>query len=150
MKPEQLSIEDQATEHVRQYAALERLGLVMRFSDTPPGVLFVPMGSDSGPAEVLYFRALGRELLAYADDCERRLPTSAGQTTHRTEAPPPSATPGHDMRMAALEAQLATLTKELGKARAPDVPMAPGPDAYTYTNTTPTPGERRPDPVAPR
>jgi len=159
MKPEQLSVEDQAMEHVRQYAALRALGLVLRFSDTPPAVVLMPAAADSGPDEVRTIRSLGREMLAYADAAEARLPTGAAPT-QRTELLPQTSNYGTgamapaDAKMATLESQLAAITAALARMNEQQglakVPMAPGPEPYTYAGTTPTPGERRPDPVAPR
>jgi len=156
MNPDQLSLEDQAMEYRRQHAALRALGLVLRFSDTPPAVVLMPLAADSGHEEVRTVRSLGREMLAYADAAEARLPAGAAPT-QRTELLPQTSNYGTapaDTKMATLEAQLAAITAALSRMNQQQataaVPMAPGPEPYTYAGTTPTPGERRPDPVAPR
>jgi hypothetical protein len=136
-----MSTEDRAEEFTRQYAVMERLGFIVRFSDDPPAIVFLPIAAAAGPVEVAVTRGLGRALLGFADSREKALPPSQVQATTRTEVPPGAVDNG---RLDRLEAGLNLVLKAMqsqGKPAAADAGVEP----YRYTE--PLPSEHKPEPV---
>ncbi|HWN82339.1 MAG TPA: hypothetical protein VNM87_09605 [Candidatus Udaeobacter sp.] len=140
--PDSLSIEQKAQQFQFWYDLFARLGITPMFSDNPPAVIWLPLTAATGPSEVATCRKIGRDLLAYADQQEALL---GGPVVTGTLPPAPARTPlapgsPGDDRLARLEAMVAQI------AQASAVKAEPEP----YQYTTPTPNERRPDPVAAR
>jgi hypothetical protein len=138
--PDSLSIEQKAQQYTFEHDVYTRIGFVPIFSDNPPGVFLLPLLAVAGPSEVATCRKIGRDLLAYADAQEALLggPVVTGTLPAVRPGVAP-AVPGDD-RLARLEAMVAQI------AQASAVKAEPEP----YQYTTPTPNERRPDPVAAR
>jgi hypothetical protein len=138
--PDSLSIEQKAQQFQFWYDLFARLGITPMFSDNPPAVIWLPLTAATGPSEVATCRKIGRDLLAYADAQEALLggPVVTGTLPAVRPGVAP-AVPGDD-RLARLEAMVAQI------AQASAVKAEPEP----YQYTTPTPNERRPDPVAAR
>jgi hypothetical protein len=136
--PDTLSIEQKAQQFQFWYDLFARLGITPMFSDNPPAVIWLPVTASTGPSEVATCRKIGRDLLAYADQQEALLggPVVTG-TLPAVRSGAPAADDGRLARLEAMVAQIAQAS----------VPKSE-PEAYQYT--TPTPNERRPDPVAAR
>jgi hypothetical protein len=149
--PAEMTLEDRAAQFTYWHNGFNRLGIVPMFEEETGAIVWFPVATASGKAEVAACEKLGSELLAYA---ARRRASLVGLApappvgAPRAGAPVPAADrapeaaqlelpplTGDAARMAALEEELARMRQTLAGESQP------------YQFTTPTPGERRPDPV---